>query len=56
MLVLPGQDRLVHQPGHRTPRRAKRHDDKALATLAPAIGQVTFYMPLAVIGKSPAAQ
>jgi AhpD family alkylhydroperoxidase len=40
---------------------AKHYDDKALTTLALAIGQVTFYMPLALIGKplpgkSPAEQ
>lgn len=40
---------------------AKHYDDKALTTLALAIGQVTFYVPLALIGKplpgkSPAEQ
>lgn len=40
---------------------AEHYDDKALTTLALAIGQVTFYMPLALIGKplpgrSPAEQ
>ncbi|NBH12123.1 carboxymuconolactone decarboxylase family protein [Amycolatopsis sp. SID8362] len=40
---------------------ARHYDDKALTTLALAIGQVTFYAPLAVIGKplpgkSPAEQ
>ncbi|WP_214415020.1 carboxymuconolactone decarboxylase family protein [Sphaerisporangium fuscum] len=40
---------------------AKHYDDKARATLAMAIGQVTFYIPLALIGKplpgkSPAEQ
>ena len=39
----------------------KHYDDKALTTLALAIGQVTFYVPLALIGKplpgkSPAEQ
>jgi alkylhydroperoxidase family enzyme len=32
--------------------RASRHyDDKALATLTVAIGQVCFFIPLALIGK-----
>ncbi|MCO6003775.1 hypothetical protein NE236_02175 [Actinoallomurus purpureus] len=40
---------------------AEHYDAKALATLALAIGQVNFYVPLAVIGKplpgkSPAEQ
>jgi alkylhydroperoxidase family enzyme len=40
---------------------AEHYDDKALTTLALAIGQVTFYVPLALIGKplpgkSPAEQ
>jgi alkylhydroperoxidase family enzyme len=30
---------------------AEHYDDKALTTLALAIGQVTFYVPLALIGK-----
>lgn len=42
-------------------RAAEHYDDKALTTLALAIGQVTFYVPLALIGKplpgkSPAEQ
>lgn len=32
-------------------RAAEHYDDKALATLAMAIGQVNFFIPLAVIGK-----
>jgi AhpD family alkylhydroperoxidase len=40
---------------------SKQYDDKALATLAAAIGQVGFFIPLAVIGRplpglSPAEQ
>ncbi len=52
--------------GERVPKElyaqaAKHYDDKALTTLALAIGQVTFYVPLALIGKplpgkSPAEQ
>ncbi|MGI5219891.1 carboxymuconolactone decarboxylase family protein [Nocardia sp. CA-290969] len=42
-------------------RAAEHYDDKALATLAMAIGQVNFFVPLALIGKplpgrSPAEQ
>jgi alkylhydroperoxidase family enzyme len=42
-------------------RAAKEYDDKALATLVMAIGQVNFFIPLALIGKplpgvSPAEQ
>ncbi|MFC9891931.1 carboxymuconolactone decarboxylase family protein [Streptomyces pilosus] len=32
-------------------RAAEHYDDKALATLAMAIGQVNFFIPLALIGK-----
>ncbi|MEV8230092.1 carboxymuconolactone decarboxylase family protein [Streptomyces sp. NPDC079167] len=32
-------------------RAAEYYDDKALATLAMAIGQVSFFIPLALIGK-----
>ncbi|MFI5720360.1 carboxymuconolactone decarboxylase family protein [Nocardia sp. NPDC051750] len=32
-------------------RAAEHYDDKALATLAMAIGQVNFFVPLALIGK-----
>lgn len=42
-------------------RASKEYDDKALATLVMAIGQVNFFIPLALIGKplpgvSPAEQ
>ncbi|MEV8440943.1 hypothetical protein AB0425_26495 [Actinosynnema sp. NPDC051121] len=42
-------------------RAAEHYDDKALTTLTMAIGQVCFFIPLALIGKplpgvAPAAQ
>jgi alkylhydroperoxidase family enzyme len=42
-------------------RASEQYDDKALATLIMAIGQVCFFLPLALIGKplpgvSPAEQ
>ncbi|MEU2389676.1 carboxymuconolactone decarboxylase family protein [Streptomyces sp. NPDC007369] len=38
-------------PDHLYARAAEHYDDKALTTLALAIGQVNFFIPLALIGK-----
>lgn len=49
--VLMPSGRSERVPDNLYARAAEHYDDKALTTLAMAIGQVNFFIPLALIGK-----